>query len=541
MSKQFFVIGIGGTGMRCLESLIHLCAIGMFDNTIIHMLAIDTDTTNGNFTRMRHLKDAYCAVQNGADPTSDTFFSAQLKYYEYNTPYNGNKNNFKRIFSYTENTPEGDLADLVFTKDVEEFSLTEGYRARTHLGSMMMYNDIIKAARKKNTKTGLYQFLNAISNNSSGTEKSRVFILGSVFGGTGASSIPVIPQALQQAAKMAGFKTDPLENCYFGATLLTAYFNFTPPKDNVNKIVADSQKFALNSKIAMMYYNEDPDVKRTYQRFYMLGTQTPDFKVDESNASDKTVAKSSVGGSSQLNDSHYIELMAACAARDFYLTDEKELKDEKENWSEKGPSYLYRVVDPKDGKFSLTFSDFVGNQNNADINFAFKFGSLLVYSIIANEKGKELVKAIEEGRQTKMFEDLKGEYAGQVEGLKDYFALFHFDNRSTDVFKDGWVRQMAKHTDGGRFLFNKEFFDQNNITAMNAYDWNKKLFDNDMSEKHRFKYLALNDDSGNYKFDKIRELANKIYQKGGDSSADKMARISKIIYQALKELYKFDK
>lgn len=539
MSKQFFVIGIGGTGMRCLESLIHLCAIGMFDNTIVHMLAIDTDTTNGNFTRMRHLKDAYCAVQNGAEPTSDTFFSAQLKYYEYNTPYNGNKNNFKRIFSYTEHTPEGDLADLVFTKEVEEFSLTEGYRARTYLGSMMMYNDIIKAARKKDTKAGLYQFLDALSKNS--TEKSRVFIMGSVFGGTGASSIPVIPQALQEAATLAGFGSkNLLDNCYFGATLLTAYFNFTPPKDNVNKVVADSQKFALNSKIAMMYYNEDPDVKKTYQRFYMMGTPTASFKVDKANEDDKTAAESSVGGSSQLNDSHYIELMAACAARDFYMSDEKELSDEKANWNEKGPSYLYRVVEPKDGKFALTFSDFVGNQDKADINFAFKFGSLLVYSIISNEKGKEFVKAIEEGRQTKMFEDLKGEYASQVEGLKNYFALFHFDNRSTDVFKDGWIRQMAKHA-GGDFLFNGEFFNVNTISAMNAYDWNKKLYDKDMSEKHRFKYLALNDDSGDYKFDKIRELANKIYQKNGNSSADKMARISKILYQTLKELYKFDK
>ena len=29
---KLFVIAIGGTGMRCLESFVHLCAIGMFDN-----------------------------------------------------------------------------------------------------------------------------------------------------------------------------------------------------------------------------------------------------------------------------------------------------------------------------------------------------------------------------------------------------------------------------------------------------------------------------------------------------------------------------
>ena len=53
MAKQFFVLGIGGTGMRCIESLIHLCAMGMFDNTDIHLLALDTDKNNGNFSRLK--------------------------------------------------------------------------------------------------------------------------------------------------------------------------------------------------------------------------------------------------------------------------------------------------------------------------------------------------------------------------------------------------------------------------------------------------------------------------------------------------------
>ena len=60
MARQFFVLGIGGTGMRCIESLIHLCAMGMFDDTDIHLLALDTDKNNGNFSRLKEVKDAYC-------------------------------------------------------------------------------------------------------------------------------------------------------------------------------------------------------------------------------------------------------------------------------------------------------------------------------------------------------------------------------------------------------------------------------------------------------------------------------------------------
>lgn len=59
MAKQYFVMGIGGTGMRCIESLIHLCAMGMFDDTEIHLLALDTDKNNGNFSRLKEVKEAY--------------------------------------------------------------------------------------------------------------------------------------------------------------------------------------------------------------------------------------------------------------------------------------------------------------------------------------------------------------------------------------------------------------------------------------------------------------------------------------------------
>ena len=59
MARQVFIIGIGGTGMRCIEAFTHLCAIGMFDKTDVHLLALDTDEKNGNFSRLRELVEAY--------------------------------------------------------------------------------------------------------------------------------------------------------------------------------------------------------------------------------------------------------------------------------------------------------------------------------------------------------------------------------------------------------------------------------------------------------------------------------------------------
>lgn len=77
MAKQFFVLGIGGTGMRCIESLIHLCAMGMFDDTEIHLLALDTDKNNGNFSRLKEVKEAYVNAKNidkaNRTPLKETF------------------------------------------------------------------------------------------------------------------------------------------------------------------------------------------------------------------------------------------------------------------------------------------------------------------------------------------------------------------------------------------------------------------------------------------------------------------------------------
>ncbi|MCQ2771420.1 MAG: hypothetical protein MJ236_06465 [Clostridia bacterium] len=155
MAKQFFVLGIGGTGMRCIESLIHLCAMGMFDETDIHLLALDTDSNNGNFNRLKALKDAYQSTKGNDEAQrvalKNSFFTANIKYYEFSPNYQ-TQSTFKTVFGYGsthhQHREETDLADLVFSSDVEDFNLRHGYRAQTHLGSMMMYHSIIEAAKE---------------------------------------------------------------------------------------------------------------------------------------------------------------------------------------------------------------------------------------------------------------------------------------------------------------------------------------------------------------------------------------------------------
>ena len=533
MAKQFFVMGIGGTGMRCIESLIHLCAMGMFDDTEIHLLALDTDKNNGNFARLKEVKEAYVNVKNidkaNRTPLNDTFFSANIKYYEFSPNYE-KKSTFKQVFNYDNtkysNSDATSLADLVLSDNVETFNLRHGYRAQTHLGSMMMFHSIIEAARS-NMNSDLKSYIQElIKATQSGTPK--VFILGSVFGGTGASSIPIIPQAISKAAEiLSSGSSNILRGAYFSSTLLTAYFSFKAPSAEEmknQKVIATSDKFALNSQVAMMFYNDDTTVCNTYQRFYMLGTDGVawDPMVHEHDQILETIT----GGGNQKNDSHYLELLAACAALDFYRTDENILQESKQA---KTPEYLYRAVDTT-GK--LDFKDFVGTNQKLDYEFAKKFGMLIAFSFLSNGEDN-FVEASRAGEQkeVKGFEDMD---INQVEYLKKYFSLFHY-NKEKNLITEGWIRQIHRSTGGGdNFLFNSKLFAFSTVKELNKFDWNKYIYREDGVGKE-WKYKTGFFGSA---FDTFKKKFIENLHSGKPSSITNTGeQLYKLIYDSLCSIY----
>ena len=245
---KLFVIAVGGTGMRCLESFTHLCAIGMFDNQEIEILTLDTDQTNGNKARAEQLIDLYNRIKThgnipGGTPNSNTFFSAKLNLYRFSTDYSKeSRKNFKNISNISGGDREQQennklLADLFLdSESVQQFDLSHGYRAQTHLGSYLMYHGIIESAKNlrdsldKSSKEEkqLGEFMDKLQQSSA---NARVFIFGSVFGGTGASSIPILPKALQDFIKIRSGGTSSLDfsKTKFGSTLLTEYLRIERP------------------------------------------------------------------------------------------------------------------------------------------------------------------------------------------------------------------------------------------------------------------------------------------------------------------------
>ncbi len=447
--------------MRCLESFIHLCAAGMFDSKEINIMTLDTDMSNGNKKRVEQLIDIYNSIRQG-EAAKDTFFSAKINAYHFITPYNESEGNtymsLRGKGALQNNNDNDDLAKLFYEEDtVQKFQLDKGYRAQTHLGSMMMYTSIVDAATKVATDEKKYpQFLELKEFTSklvNTQNKCRVFVFGSVFGGTGASSIPIIPKALSKAAKVMHDKELNEQYVQFGATLLTEYFTFTRASNDAiskEKVIADAGKFALNSQAALYFYINDPTVKKSYRHFYQIGWP---FDNEDFSKDGDTEKPASVGGDDQKNNSHFVELMAAAAAYDFFTCQLKDLKE---------VVYLHRCLETNDGKLNSVkvkaddlFSDPVAAEK-----FERKLGGLFIMAhlVLGHHEG-----AWDDSEKAGLKPFLASNFIDQPEYkefdsrlaklLNSYLRMFAYEGGSNDSVKPAWIYQLHSSLAGGAGLF----------------------------------------------------------------------------------------
>ncbi|MDE7414305.1 MAG: hypothetical protein K2N05_11060 [Muribaculaceae bacterium] len=472
---KLFLIAIGGTGMRCLESFVHLCAAGLFDNHTIEILTLDTDQNNGNKDRVENLIALYNKVKTndptnmGGEQRSNTFFSAKLNLYKFYTDYDNPARATLHALASTQTPTDQDrednqdLSDLLFDREtVQQFKLDHGYRAQTHLGSMLMYHGIIEAAvnarnggdKLRGPEKELTAYLNLLNKHAA---NARVFVFGSVFGGTGASSIPVIPIAISEALRIiTGGKNElNLSKVLFGSTLLTDYFTFKAPTSQqllTDKVIADSNNFALNSQAALSFYNDDPTVKKTYKRMYHIGLPSS-LKKDYSEGKEGKVI---TGGHDQKNECHFAELLCAAAAYDFFNESREKLE------STGIAEYNYRTVATDDnGNLQLSGASFVGTEKGEI--FENKLGALLSFAHVVLSKFEgahedtvgtaALLNYLDDAKFPE-YNDLSDVQCAEIdEYLKEFGYKFV---KSTVEF--GWIYQIFKSVKAGKFIFSPEAF-----------------------------------------------------------------------------------
>lgn len=303
----YYVFAIGGTGARCLESLVYLCAMGLGPDQPLHPILVDPDEGNGNLNRTIELIVRYKKIREQIkNPSKNDFFKTEIIYDDAQSKadssvqipnrYNPNsglvtgQNTLAHFIQYnTVLTNDGTkhLADLLFSPDELDMDMAAGFRGIPSIGSILM------------TNVNKQKFWDVITSELKSNSNSRVFVFASVFGGTGASGYPVISQLLKNKAPATKV----------GGSLILPYFKLKDPKNltiHKDRIMPDSNSFMVNAKTACQYYANSFNGNDSN---YVLGDHFDNCKQYENYA---------VGSRDQKNDSHVIELFAAYAALDFW-------------------------------------------------------------------------------------------------------------------------------------------------------------------------------------------------------------------------------
>jgi hypothetical protein len=512
---KFFLIGVGGTGMRCLEAFVHLCAMGMLDGVEVYMLALDTDLENGNFSRLQRLVAAYRGAK-GREPHAaqhDTLFSAKLTFFRFCPDYSlDDRGTLEQLAGLVGSEQiDRQLYELLLAPNVQAFNLRHGYRAQTHLGALLMYHALVEETRN-HPEGDISRYVQAMFA-AGEAEGARAFVMGSVFGGTGASSIPIMPQAFADALNEHTEGRN-LQSVPFGATLVTSYFTFAAAAHDARqeqKVVAEAANFAMNSQAALMFYDTDGTVRSTYRRLYMLGTPTADFPARQING------KILTGGAEQCNNSHFLELMCAMAARDFCYLDRKAMREGAANLP---CQYFYRAVEAN-GR--LGFRDFVSADETS--RFAGRFACLTGASLIV------LLNDMVAQARNEEYGDLSNEEAS---ALGTYFQAYHFALTSAGV-QPGWLRQVHASAGGNdRFMFNPALFGASTADALRGLSG--KLFPPGDYETHNVVggFWAGKGHYFNVYKDRYRQLTN-----AGADRANAPERLMKRVFDALWSLHRF--
>ncbi len=294
MSK-LFLFGIGGTGNRVVKALTFLLAAGVdLGADELVPVFVDTDLAGGDLTRTKQLLTHYRAIQRqtahqGADHTN-RFFT---------TPIARTDNDNHLRLANVENTTFEDYIGLSAMPPASKALFHSLYADRTRTATM-------EVGFKGNPNMGSV-VLNQFASNEDFCnlfnhfrEGDRIFIVSSIFGGTGASGFPLLLKNLRELQNVAdGVNNAALvARAPIGAVTVLPYFTV---KANDESAI-DSTTFTAKATAALHYYEHNLE---GLDALYYIG----DDKT--------TMYENSEGGNAQCNDAHFVELAAALSVIDF--------------------------------------------------------------------------------------------------------------------------------------------------------------------------------------------------------------------------------
>lgn len=287
---KLYIFAIGGSGSRVLRSLTMLMANGVECKNEIVPMIIDPDYSNGDLVRTVDLMRLYNQIHSNlvfSNNTSNKFFSTKISTYnngDYLLPLVGTSGiTFENYIELNTMSRENQaFMKMLFSNSNLSSDMNVGFKGNPNIGSVVL-NQFTESPTFKNFETDFVQ-------------GDKIFIISSIFGGTGASGFPLLLKNMRSSTNTA------LKEAPIGAVTLLPYFNL---KTNGNSsIKADS--FVTKAKAALNYYEKNVTGNNTLNDMYYLGD---DFSSEGYENCD--------GGGLQQNKAHLVELLAALAIIDF--------------------------------------------------------------------------------------------------------------------------------------------------------------------------------------------------------------------------------
>jgi hypothetical protein len=301
---SLFAIGVGGSGAKCLEALTHLHACGLLGSEAapaprLGMFLVEPDQQSTLLARAQTAISRYQTMRRALKGRTDHFARGDLHDYGAWSPLSTASGAvsldqvYPKAVLRTQASGLADLFDCLFPPEEQQADLAVGFRGRPPIGSAVMS----RVNLKREAQTGHWQqMLSDIQSAAGSGESPLIHLFGSVFGGTGAAGVPTLGLLLKQWLREQG-----LTRVRVHATLLLPYFDFEGQGDADTGVHAESRNFQLNTDAALQYLSSSG--KDCFDRVYLVGS---DIKARYS---------FSIGGRSQENAAHLVELLAALAMR----------------------------------------------------------------------------------------------------------------------------------------------------------------------------------------------------------------------------------
>ena len=313
-----FLIGIGGTGAKCIEHLIHSCSAGLGpDKLWVGM--VDQDEANGNVNKTKILLNKYINLRESLRNEGKNDLSNSSNLFKTNIvtnndsvwlPLKGADPSLKEIvlFDALKDEVKG-LLNCLYDPQEKEMNLSEGFRGRPNIGAAAML------ATAANEDDPFWSRIHKAIDAAKGGEEVRIFIIGSIFGGTGASGFPNIARKIRAIQSEKGVST----NVNIGGALMLPYFDYDVPDDiGEGEIYAKPNQFLDQTKAALEYYSKLFESDKIFNQVYVAGSDPI-----------TRVSKFEVGGNTQFNSPLFVETYAALGALKFFSEDNK-IQDEQE-------------------------------------------------------------------------------------------------------------------------------------------------------------------------------------------------------------------